>query len=489
MNYQDIYLICFIEMRNDMWDFEKYGKNISVILERDIKYTYNDINELQQEMASYLDARTLIFMLVENSIGSLIGYIACIKNKVVPLMLDVNISQEKFNYIYNIYRPKYIWLPELSQIKKLGTVVYSKFGYVLLKSEYLWKDLYSELALLMCTSGSTGSNKLVRISYKNILENTKSIISALDIKENDKALCVLPMHYAYGLSVINTHLFCGATILLSNRKIYDKRIWEYFKKFHGNSISGVAYTYKILKKLGFEKWELPDLEVITQAGEKMSEELYSYLTEYACKNGVRFYPMYGQTEATARMTCMEWNKNRDKFGSVGKSISGGKINILDSENNYISMPKKVGQIVYEGENVALGYCENVEDLSKGNEWRNILFTGDMGFIDEDGYLYVIGRNDKYIKLAGNRINIQEIQNILERKFKECIFDVKFDKKKVFVLYEGEISNEEVLDYISKYMGFSKNIYKIIKIKEIPILASGKIDNRKIKSLMLDEKEI
>ena len=231
----------------------------------------------------------------------------------------------------------------------------------------------------------------------------------------------------------------GATILVTDYKVADIRFWEFVKKESCTSFSGVAYTYNMLLRLGSSWTKISTLKKMTQAGEKMPLSVYEEILAIAKKNNIRFQVMYGQTEATARICVMPLKYAEIKKGSVGKVIEGGKIRIRRADET------GDGKIIYEGRNVAMGYAANRGDLSNPDEWHNILDTGDYGYIDKDGFLYVSGRNDRYIKYTGNRINLDEMELCIEKTFK-CDAVIKY-KNGIFNIKISVDKGNEIKDYI------------------------------------------
>ena len=169
--------------------------------------------------------------------------------------MDSNIDKNSFEKLVSIYEPRYLWVPESDlYFSKFGKIIYSLENYNLIKiDEYLNQSLNSKLRLLLTTSGSTGSQKLVRLSDQNLFSNAQSIINYLSLDVNEKPITTLPMHYSFGLSIINSHLISGATILLTKRSLFEKNFWEFFHSSNPTSISGTPYIFDILNKLRFLK--------------------------------------------------------------------------------------------------------------------------------------------------------------------------------------------------------------------------------------------
>ena len=276
--------------------------------------------------------------------------------------------------------------------------------------------MHDDLALLLTTSGSVGSPKFVRQSYKNIAANTASIVEYLHLDTAERAITSLPMNYTFGISVINSHLMVGATLVLSPYTIMQREFWTLMSEQKVTSLSGVPYTYEMLDKLRFMRRDLPDLHTLTQAGGKLSPELHQKFAEYAQAQGKSFVVMYGQTEATARMSYLPPELSLTKVGSMGIAVPGGKFSLIDADNQQIIEPGVVGELVYEGDNVTLGYAQSRGDLAKGDEFGGRLLTGDMARFDEDGFFYVVGRKKRFLKIFGNRVNLDETERLIKSHF-------------------------------------------------------------------------
>ena len=204
-----------------------------------------------------------------------------------------------------------------------------------------------------------------------------------------------------------------------------------------------------LKRIGFDKIEIPTLKYFTQAGGKLSEEFIKHFNEYALEKKIKFYVMYGQTEATARITYVPPEKLNDKIGSIGISIPKGELKIMN-DGVEINNPSEIGEIVYKGDNVMLGYAETLDDLSKGDELNGFLSTGDLGYKDEDGYFYVTGRMKRFIKIFGLRINLDEVQKMIENHFKISVACTGKDELlKILVHSDDHLTEVKVKEEVMK----------------------------------------
>lgn len=282
------------------------------------------------------------------------------------------------------------------------------------------------------------------------------------------------MNYTYGLSIINSHLLVGATILVTDKGLMQKEFWSIFKSEGATSFGGVPYTYEMLDRLRFYRMQLPTLRYMTQAGGKLIPELHAKFAEYAANNEKKFIVMYGQCEATARMGYLPAEKAVEKCGSMGVAIPGGQFKLIDVDGNEITDVLTTGELVYEGENVTLGYAECGDDLIKGDERGGILQTGDMAQFDQDGYYYIVGRKKRFLKIYGNRVNLDEMDRLIKGKFEgiDCASAGVDDHMYIFVTDEGIA--DEVREFVVFKTKLNPAAFKTIVIDEIPKNDAGKI---------------
>lgn len=452
---------------------EYKNNNLAAVSDFGEVLTYNELEVWSKVFHSKINNRCLVFCLCSNTIGSLIGYVAFTRNKIVPLLLEKSIDLEQLNNLIELYLPSYIWLPikNRNQFEKYDSILETN-EYVLLKTNFIKTyKLNDELALLFTTSGSTGSPKFVRISYNNLYSNTDSIIQYLNINSRERPITILPMNYSYGLSIINTHLKQGATILFSEKSLMEKEFWNFLKKEKATSLSGVPYTFEILHRLRFDKMDLPYLKTITQAGGKLNNRLVEYFSNFSLKEKKLFYIMYGQAEASPRMSYLPPRFNLDKIGSIGIAIPNGELYLVDDNNEKITNSGVPGELIYKGKNVSLGYSLNGEDLIKGDENNGILHTGDIARFDEDGFYYIIGRKKRFLKIFGNRINLDHIEETLKSIINDCAC-VGVDDKLIIYIVDYQKSGN-VLDFISEKCSIHKSAIIVRIINEIPKNNSGK----------------
>ena len=448
-------------------------QNIAIISEDDISISYTELEKFSKILKDKIPSRTLIFSLNKNTLGSLVGYYSFMKNKVVPLMLDAKMDIQLIDSLITSYKPEYLWLPtdDLINFPK-SNIICSLFDYSLIKLKNCYnQELHKDLALLLATSGSTGSPKVVKLTYQNIESNTLSIIEYLSIDQNERPITTLPMSYSFGLSIINSHLSSGATLLLTNRSLFEKEFWSFLEKEKATSLSGVPYTFDMLKKLRFTRMNLPHLQTLTQAGGKMNRDLNIDFVKFCKESNKRFFVMYGQTEATARMSYLPHEFALSKMGSIGLAIPNGRFSLINEAGKTIQESNIVGELVFEGPNVSMGYAECVNDLSNNDENQGRLITGDLAKRDVDGFYYIVGRKKRFLKIFGNRVNLDETERLLMDITTECACTGNDDK--IIVYTTDNLKIDEIRAYISSKIGLHHSAFSIEYIESIPKNSSGK----------------
>lgn len=418
---------------------KKPKKKIAVIDDSNRIITYGEICEFSSQFSRYIRERTLIFILSENKIGSLLGFVAALSNHIVPLIISANTEENIYIKLRDMYRPEYMWMP-CEKCEMLGyDVVFTAWDYTLVKTSFPKVKMYEDLSLLLPTSGSTGSPKLVRHSYRNIEANAENVSRLFELIGDERAMAILPMHYTMGLSVIASHLHAGATLLLSMKSLLDKDFWTRLKE--ATSFTGVPYSYEILAKMRFTRMALPNLKVITQGGGKLTPEMFMLLAQYAKANNKKFIATYGQSECTARIAFLPAELALSKTCSIGYAEPGGQLSIVDSNGNETFDGEATGEMVYRGENVTLGYATCLEDLMKGDENKGVIYTGDLARRDSDGCYYIVGRLKRFLKIFGLRIGLDDIENLIKQEYKVDCYCKGNDEKLVILLTNSKIAEE------------------------------------------------
>ena len=468
-----------------MFDLKRYKTNTAVITDKGERLTYEELAAEAKNFADAVTQKGLLFCLCENKLGSFVGYVACMEHHIPIVLLDGSKDLSVLKKLIEIYQPDYIWV-ETAKIEEIGgETVYSYATYSLQKMQYEVEvekpEINPELALCLTTSGSTGSPKFVRLSAKNILSNAESIAGYLSIDENERPITTLPSYYSYGVSVINSHLIKGATILLTEGTVAQREFWNFLKEQQATSIAGVPYTYEMLRMLRFMRMDLPYLKTMTQAGGKLNRDIAKHYIEFAQEKDKRFFVMYGQTEATARMSYLPLEHALDKYASIGIAIPGGKFSLMDVNGNVIEESDVDGELIYEGPNVSLGYAECRADLAKGDENHGVLHTGDVARRDADGYYYITGRMKRFVKLWGNRCNLDATEQLVKAITTSCACVGVDDKITIFVTQQG--LEESIIKLLVEKTGFNNRAFEVRVIDAIPVKSSGKIDYQVMQNMI------
>ena len=458
-----------------MWNIGDKGDKVAMI-EGERKLTYAELDGLCGQIVGKLSERSLVFCLCANTVASVAGYLAFTEHGHVPLLLDAKISRDLLNQLIEAYHPAWIWAPaDMAEKLPEGDVALELEGYRLQSVDAGAPFAMNEaLCVLISTSGSTGSPKLVRQTYENIRSNTEAIIEYLGIIPEERAITSLPMNYVYGLSVVNTHIYAGATLVLTSLNPYAKKFWDLVDREGVTSFAGVPFTYETIDKLRILKRDLPSLKTMTQAGGKLSPELHQKLAAWAMENGKRFVVMYGASEATARMGYLPPERSLEKQGSMGIPIPGGRFELIGADGEVIDAPDQVGELVYYGKNVTLGYALTGEDLSKPDENHGRLVTGDMARRDADGFYYIVGRKKRFLKILGKRINLDDVERLLKKRFDTGDIACGGKDDELWIYVVDPALEDEVVEYVFTEMDINRKLQKSGVIPAIPRNTSQKV---------------
>lgn len=464
-----------------MFDLHYYEDLIAVITDRNESLTYSELAKEVEKFHASLPEKGLVFTLCKNLLGAFVGYVACMNKNIPQLLLDGSKDLEMVMRLIEIYQPEYVWMPSSRMNEIDGETIYTYQEYSLLKMNYsesvVNKAINQNLLLCLTTSGSTGSPKLVRLSEKNLKSNAESIANYLHITQKERPVTSLPMYYSYGMSVINSHLIKGATVLLTDKTVMQREFWDFLKEQKATSIAGVPYTYEMLKRLRFFRMNLPELKTMIQAGGKLNADYVKEYVDFAKANGKQFIVMYGQTEASPRMSYLPFDMAVEKYASIGIAIPGGKFSVIDGDGNEISTPETDGELVYKGDNVCLGYAETRTDLDKGDDNHGVLHTGDIAKFDNDGFFYITGRMKRFVKIWGNRTNLDATEQLVKAITPNCACAGVDDLITVFVTEEG--LEEQIKNFLVEKTGFNPKAFQVRVIDHIPVKTSGKIDYREL----------
>lgn len=434
--------------------------------------TYMDICRTINEFNALSLPRCIIFCLCENCAGSLIGYMAFENNYQVPLLLSAGLDKELRSNLESAYAPSYYWAPECKAAEIGGCRVYSSYGYVLLKTSYEPYPLNEKLSLLLTTSGTTGSPKLVRHKYGNLEANAENVAKVFSWGVDEVGICDLPMNYTMGLNVINSHLVVGASVLLVKANLMDPDFWEFIKVNEGTSFCGVPFSYEVMRRIGFDKMDLPKLHTLAEGGGKLTDKMFRWIATYAKNSKKRFCATFGTSETSARMAFLDPDLAMEKVGSIGKVIPNGELFLLDEAIN--ADGTVTGELGYRGPNVTMGYAFCKEDLIKDDKFCGEYHTGDIAKRDKDGFYYIIGRKGRFLKLFGLRVSLDETERILKTQYPNADFVCMGDDKKMNIFTTDQGLKNEIVPFISGKTGLHNSAFRVVVIDEIPRNDYGKV---------------
>lgn len=447
------------------------SESIAFVDDKNITVTYGELVQFIASTSVLLPSRSLVFILGDNTTPVASFFCTCIENMWVPLLLNKDIDDALLEVYLDKYKPKAIF----SNDKKTfdNEVLLEWDDYKLYNYSQELSLLHQDLSLLLPTSGSTGSPKLVRHSYQNLSFSAKSVSEFYKLTANDVGLALLPIYYTMGLSVITSHLQVGAKVVLTNYPLTDRNFWTILKEQSITVLTGVPYTFEVLFKMRFERVSLPSLRIITQGGGKLSEHLWDALANYADTKKIEFIATYGQTEGTARMAYLESSKATTKKGSIGKAIPGGVFEIWDENDNPITSEEQTGELIYKGLNVTLGYADNSEDLLLGDLRNGILKTGDVVKRDSEDYIFIIGRMKRFLKIYGLRISLDETELLIKNNFHiDCFAAGDDNLLKIYVTEESV--KDEIKTWLSGKINLFHQAIEVFYIEKIERNSSGKI---------------
>jgi acyl-coenzyme A synthetase/AMP-(fatty) acid ligase len=401
------------------------------------------------------DTRRLVLVVGANDAAAVTAYLACLAARHPVLLALPGVPLES---LVDAYDPDVVIRDGLVSERRPGTA----------------HALHDDLALLLSTSGTTGSPKHVRLSYANVESNAAAIASYLGIAADDRAVTTLPMHYCYGLSVLNSHLLAGAAVVLTDLSVVDPCFWDLFAEHGATTFAGVPYTFELLDRVGFAGMDLPTLRYVTQAGGRLDPERVRAYADLGRRRGWDLWVMYGQTEATARMAYLPPSLAATHPGAIGVPVPGGAFEIED------------GELVYTGPNVMLGYAHSPADLALGRTVTR-LRTGDLARRHPDGVYEVVGRRSRFVKAFGLRIDLDRVQALLAaRGVTAACTD---DGERLVVAVEAPARDETaVRDGVARDCGIPPRAVTVHAVEALPRTPGGKLDYAAVRALRTPPRE-
>lgn len=442
---------------------EQFGNRPALILEDGKTVRYKELarqaDAVFRAPGAPVVARTLVAVECDNNPASVAGYLGALRNGFPVLLVSAQLARELRAQLYAHFKVPLVWT-----------------------ATGRWQSrrcqgprVHPDLALLLSTSGSTGSAKLVRLTLASLEANARSIAEYLQLDERERPVTTLPIHYSYGLSVLNSHLSVGASLLLTSHPVTARRFWDQFREQQATSFAGVPATYAMLRQLRFERTALPSLRSMTQAGGRLAPALVRWFGELAALRGQRFVVMYGQTEAAPRMAYVPPRRVLEKAASIGVPIPGGRLELVHADGSIIGTAGATGELRYTGPNVMMGYATGPADLAAGDTQGGVLHTGDLAWRDDEGYFYLAGRLRRFIKIFGNRIGLDDV----EAQMRDKGFDIAVTGRDDLLLaaVRGAASDADrhaLTAHIASLYRIHHSAIRVVPVETFPVSLTGKV---------------
>lgn len=403
-------------------------------------------------------SRTLVAVECDNRLDTVAGYLGALRRGMPALIVDAALDIVARERLYTQFGVSHAWTKE-------GRWVRYAAGQA---------RLHPELALLLSTSGSTGAPKLVRLAARNLEANARSIAQYLALNCEELPITSLPLHYSYGLSVLNSHLQVGAGLVLTALSVAERGFWDLMRERAVTSFAGVPTQYAMLERLRIERMDLPHLRTFTQAGGRLEVELARWFGELAALRGQRFWVMYGQTEATPRISYVPPERLLAKLGSIGIAIPGGRLELVDTDGRTLEGAGQTGEIHYLGPNVMMGYAESAEDLAQPDTCGGRLATGDLGWRDEEGFHFITGRLKRIVKVFGNRIGLDEVEGQLRAEGWDAAVTGRDDLLVIALRGASPAAADALAAKLANRWRLHHSGLKVFGVGEWPLSPAGKV---------------
>ncbi|MDW5265030.1 MULTISPECIES: class I adenylate-forming enzyme family protein [Acidobacteriaceae] len=395
-------------------------------------WTFGDLDSASLKLSSFLLASGInkgdhVLLIADNSYFWVASYLAILRAGLVCIPLPMSTSGQDLGFVVQSTKAQFAFvdtkflarnaadLPQTCIVSQAPASLdaFQRKVYVfehLLYSEARQAEFprltSSDVAALMFTSGSTGKPRGVMVTHGNIVSNTKSIIECLNLTENDSMFTVLPLHYCFGTSLLHTHLAVGGKLVLDNRFMYTEAFLQHLRNSRCTGFAGVPSHYQILlRRSNIHTMKFPYLRYVQQAGGHMAPAFIRELGQ--ALPDTKIFVMYGQTEATARLSCVPPEMLEKKMGSIGRAIPGVTLTIVDAQGNEVGA-NELGEIVAEGPNIAMGYWEEPEETAATFR-KGKLYTGDLATVDEDGFINIVDRARDFVKIGGTRTSCRGLE--------------------------------------------------------------------------------
>lgn len=427
------------------------------------------------------DRKSLLFLLTDRTVPAIAFYAGALVRGHVVALIDASATQGPD--VIQGYRPPWVAGPEgtAAALGRSGALIEEVFpeagGELVRMGSADPIEVHEDLALLLSTSGTTGTQKFVRLSAANLEHNANAIARFLELDPAERPITALPLHYTYGLSVLNSHWAAGAPIVLTRHGLLDAAFWETFTARECSSLSCVPYSFQILERIGFRQHRYPALRTMLSAGGRLDPATADVYRRHMEEQGGRLVVMYGQTEATARISYVPPDRLASNPASAGIAIPGTELAIATDEG-VTRQPGVTGEVVFSGPSVMMGYAEGSEDLALGDKLGGVLHTGDIGYLDEAGYLTLTGRSKRIAKVFGLRVNLDEVEGWLARHGPAAAV-ADGDRIVAICAFGDEAALEQIRRDLARAYRIANSSIVLKRVDTLPTKSSGKLDYERV----------
>ena len=425
-------------------------------LDREVRHTADQLRGAR---------RSLVMLFSNTDTGAIVCYLAALEAAQAVFLSPLGIEHPGALGLIDAYRPELVLCCDPAAPTLLGGR-YEQAGLV--RGYRLLRRRLSEdspphpaLGLVLSTSASTGSPKAVRLSITSLAACAQQVAEALALKGGDRSVLGLPLSYVYGLSVLNSSLQVGAAVVLLKGSSADRTYYPKLAAAGVTQLPGVSQIFEHLRVLDIGPTLIPTLQRLTHSGSALDPRLFAWIYERFGRSGVDLYLMYGQTEACGRITVLPPGALPDRHRSVGRALRGGTVSI-----------DRHGEIVYRGPGVMLGYARNRADLTLGDTVQGALHTGDLGYLDAEGYLYITGRLSRHCKVSGHRVSLDDVEAFMRR---ECPA-AAVEKDGVITIFL-ECDMPEPASWVmplARHFRLPPQSFRLLALQELPRTARGKV---------------
>ncbi len=397
---------------------EKYAERTMFITETHKRYTYRDIYKLQDQMTDKLMPRSLVLILCKNCVPAIAMHLGLLRKNMVPILMDEHVTAGFLREFMAAYRINAVFLPENRKTEiRDGEELWSGEGYCLLGIRKAGPVMSPELAMLVPVSDRTGSLMMVRYSKENLQAGTESAAMVQKIVGGDRLITNLPFHLSFPLTILHSYILRGAQILLTERSVTERGFWQFFHDEEATALCAFPHTCQMLWRMHIDKMHIPGLRTLLISGGALPPGLQKNFADWAAIRGVRLMIFYGKTESCGFMAHLGSRDCHKVMDSIGRPDAFGRMERIDKSGHVIRDGKQTGEMVFYGENVSLGYAGNTADLLRGDENKGVLKTGDLAVCSEQGNYSIRGRSERFLKVTGIRIDLDELERLLKDRWK------------------------------------------------------------------------